>query len=275
MLGAMTEPSITAPFRLALPPLGAMGSLVASALGPTLRHRADLELHTLHVPTYAALFETVDAGACDAAWAPPLVALDLAATGAADPVLAVEHLQGISYYAAFVVRDESPVRGVADLSGKHVGWIARQSAAGYVVPRLWLAAIGHDPDALFLRQSFLGSHDQAARALARGEIDVIATYASYDEAQARFLPPDLSFAARVIAAAGPIPSDVIVARRGLEASVVRRLTDALADRAIDASSPLLSLLRIRRFVPASRAHLEPLRTLRARASSDALRALSR
>lgn len=59
-----------------------------------------------------------------------------------------------------------------------MAWVDTNSSAGYLVPRMRIAAAGLDPETLFARQSFLGSHERVACAGLDGDADAGATYLS-------------------------------------------------------------------------------------------------
>jgi phosphonate transport system substrate-binding protein len=221
------------------------------------------------VPTYAALFEVLDSGAADAGWTPPLVALDLARCGTATPVLALSRGRTPRYHAVLLARGDGPVRGLADLAGRSVGWVAPESASGYVVPRLHLAALGLDLAGFFARETFFGSHARSCDALAAGEVDAIATYAHVDENIGRIAAPPIGAPTRMLAAAGPIPADVIVVRESLSPARKHALTTALAAMSDAERASLVPLIQARRFVRVGGEHLDPLRTLAARAAEKA------
>lgn len=259
--------------RFGLPPVGAIDATAVATLLDDLAAAARAEVRLVHLPTYASLFDAVDWGRCDAAWAPPLVAVDLESARSARTIAALDRGTGTSYHAAIVARRAGPIARLADLERARVGWVAPESAAGYVVPRLHLASLGVDLATAFGEERFYGSHAAAARALALGAADAIATFASFDAAAGRVAPPLLACATRVIAAAGPIPSDVIVARPTVSDALAAALADRLAALPVDAArGPALA--RVRRFVPATSAHLAPLRRWRARGASAALRVLA-
>ncbi len=264
----------TAPLRFALPPTTGAESRAVAALVDDLAAMAGAQVHLVRVPTYASLFDAVDWGACDAAWAPPLVALDLESARSARTIAAIDRGFGTAYHSALVTRRDGGVTSLGDLGRARVGWVAKQSAAGYVVPRLHLASLGFDLSACFGDERFFASHAGAARALAAGTVDVIATYATFDPAAGRVTPPDLGCAARVLAAAGPIPSDVVVARPTVSDALASALARGLASLAWQAADDA-GATSVRRFVPATSQHLAPLRRLRARGEGAALRALAR
>lgn len=232
---------------------------------------AGFELEVVASSSYAGLFHAVDSRACDLAWAPPLVALDLARCSAATPLVALIRAHGPGYYGAIVTAERSPRRSLRALAGASIGWVAVESAAGYVVPRLHLQSLGIDPNAFFGRVAFLGSHERALEAVVSGKVDAAATYARYDERARRFVLPPAPAALRLLAAAGPIPEDVIVARSDLPEAVRVRLAVELSRLDDAARASLIPIMNARRLVPARPEHLDALRAFAARADEAALR----
>src|SRR6202142_3856993 len=141
--------------RFGLPPRAARRD--AAPFREAVLRATGIALEIVPMPSYAALFEAVDRGACDAAWAPPLVALDLVRCGTASPLVALERGRAASvYHAVLLAREAGGAPHVADLAGARVGWVAPESASAYVVPRLQLAALGFAPTRLFAAEVFLG-----------------------------------------------------------------------------------------------------------------------
>jgi phosphonate transport system substrate-binding protein len=231
-----------------------------------------LRLEPVWAASHAALLAVVGAGSCDVAWAPPLVAHALVRGEGAVPVAVVSRAGCEAYYGALVVLRSSRARTVRELAGLRVGWVSRLSAAGFVVPRHHIASLGLTPERMFASETFHYSHERLAEALVRGDVDVIGTYAH--------VAPDGTLevphvpGGRIVAAAGPIPGDVIVARAGLDAGVTARLAWALARAEPNPFGPLAKLLSVERFVSVREGHLEPLSQWAMRAEGAVLRGVA-
>lgn len=183
-----------------------------------LGERNVLTLERKAFPTYRALAESVREGTTDVAWLPPVVYAWLAE--AVTPLGCIARGGITTYSAALVVLGSSKLVSLPDLRGAkaRAGWVDPWSAAGYVVPRLELVRAGIDPAVTFASETFYGAHRDALLALARGDCDVVGTYARMREGQeahegAWSEIPDMN--ARVLTTFGSIPSDVIAARRNL------------------------------------------------------------
>lgn len=214
-----------------------------SDLGAWTRKNAGLELVAAPAPDYERLGRSVREGASDLAWLPP-VTYAWVAEGVT-PLGRVLRGGQATYAAAIVVREGAPSTRLSELTGARAGWVDRWSAAGYVVPRIELARAGIDAQAAFRSSTFYGSHRAALEALARGDCDVVSTYARAPEGggPASDGPwteiPGLRV--RVLGTFGPIPSDVIAARRNLAPADLALAAEAF--RAVSADPEGRALLR--------------------------------
>jgi phosphonate transport system substrate-binding protein len=227
----------------------------------------ELRLTPVFVSSYAGLSQALEHGACDAAWSPPIVAQGLLASAIGKPLVAVGRRGRTSYFAVLVARgDAPPAEGLRGLAQARIGWVSKLSAAGYVVPSLYLRSLGIEPDEIFAEQSFLGSHDAVARALDEGVIDVAATYATIAPAgRTLVLPSRVNAGARILAAAGPIPGDVIFAAAPLNTRTRGALRGAFLLMQVPEDGPLAQLMSVDRFEVPTLDHFETLRRWRIRA----------
>lgn len=183
---------------------------------------------------YDELSRAVADGAAQIVWAPPRLARDLHRAGHATVALGCTRAGALGYHAALFTKHTSTIETLADLRGKHVAWVHEQSSAGYVVPRRLLARSGLDPETLFSKESFLGTHQAVAVAVLSGEVDAGATFVSLDPQTSRPLSAGWLEAgaaingAFIIAMAGPIPPDAIVLSNRLDEGVRARIATELA-----------------------------------------------
>lgn len=244
-------------------------------LASGLRDSAALTLEPIFVSSYAGLAQTLEVGACDAAWSPPMVAQGLLAAGTGKPIAAVGRGGRTSYYAVLLARCGTGPVGVHTFSGAHVGWVSKLSAAGYVIPTLYLRSLGLEPDELFAKQSFLGSHDRVLRALEDDEVDVAATYATVARGgRALSLPEGTPSSAKLVTAAGPIPGDVIFAAAHMGLAVREALRGAFLALQIRDDGPLARLMNVDRFEVPALDHFETLRRWQVRAVESEPRILA-
>jgi ABC-type phosphate/phosphonate transport system substrate-binding protein len=238
-------------------------------LARALRDSADLRVDPFFVPTYAALLQALDFDPGLLVWAPPLVAHDLLRCRGAFPLAVAVRRGQMTYYSALVSIASGP-RSLAELRGAHVGWVSRLSLAGYRIPRLHLRSLGREPDRLFGRQSFLGSHRAVAQALVSGTIDVAATHAQLIDDTQSFRPGGGLSGAHVIAVAGPIPSDVLLAGERVPPALRDRLRADFPRTSLPPEGPLARLLAVDRLGAVPPGHFESLGRWARRAEEGSL-----
>ncbi len=169
-------------------------------------------------PTFAELRERLVAAEVDVAWAPPIAAVQLELAERVVIAVGVWREGGSSYSAAVFTGAASPLRHVDDLRGKTIAWVDRESAAGYLLPRLKLTSLGIRPESY--RELFAGSHEAVVDAVLSGRADAGATHVSFAPVRGNIESAGWSRVAserdvRILVTAGPIPPDVIVVSRGL------------------------------------------------------------
>jgi phosphonate transport system substrate-binding protein len=185
-------------------------------------------------PSPIALASAFGAGRVGLAWVSPALFLTARELEQAAPI-ACSVRSGLStYHGVLFVPASSRLRSPSELTGTRVGWVAPTSAAGYIVPRLALASHGLDPRTLFESETFYDSHHEVTRAVFSGRADVGATFALFEAGNATksilragFLDVVPGGKGRILYAAGPIPSDLIVAAPTLPPTLRVRLSRAL------------------------------------------------
>jgi phosphate/phosphite/phosphonate ABC transporter binding protein len=152
------------------------------------------------------------------------------------PLLSAVRDERADYRAVLFVDAKGPFESVRELHGKRVAWVDPASAAGYLVPRLHLAALGINPTRIFDEELFVGSHAEVARAVLDGRVHVGATYAHRPPTgqpirRAGFVDVVPGCEVRVLEWTNAIPSDVI-AGHGLIPRVQQRMVaNAILDLA--------------------------------------------
>ena len=182
------------------------------------------------VASYAELSAAILDGEIGLAWLPPVPTIELEARGAAS-VLAIPARGGSStYHAAFIVRRGGP-KTLTELRGRRAAWVQRDSAAGYLVPRMHLAAQGFDVLRFFSRELFVHSHTAVIDAVLAGEADVGATFCTIDVPSGRVIRSawqdergQILRPVEVLTTMGPIPNDALVAANDLPAAARSALT---------------------------------------------------
>ncbi|PKN49320.1 MAG: hypothetical protein CVU63_02470 [Deltaproteobacteria bacterium HGW-Deltaproteobacteria-20] len=117
------------------------------------------------LPTYAKLVTLLSQGQLDAAWVPPVVAMDCGAMRIARPRIAMVRQRETAYHAVLFTLQDSPIRSLADLQKVRAAWVSPDSASGYLVPLASLRARGVSLSKAFADQIFVGTHEAVARAV--------------------------------------------------------------------------------------------------------------
>ena len=217
------------PIRFGLSP--ALGVGVARAQGEQvatwLRRRLDRDVRPVVVADYQALVEAVAEGEVDFAWMPPVAFVRAADRGAGLVALA-QRLGRPTYESAIVVREDSPAQALADLRGRAVSFVDRESASGYLYAADLIARELGAPAEVLKELHFAGSHRAVCDGVLRGWFDAGVTYVVRD-AEDRIVHSgwlDRGGSAsplRAIAFTDPIPCDALAHRPGLASGVIERL----------------------------------------------------
>jgi ABC-type phosphate/phosphonate transport system substrate-binding protein len=233
--------------------------------------QTQLQIVPRHVSSYddlGALLRTVDRSLV---WAPPIVAVELLDSGVAEVIALPERHGLLTSNVAFIVRREDKAKSLDDLRGRTVMWLDRQSASGYVIPRLHLASRGLHADTFFASQTFGATHLAVLDAVSTGEADVGTSWCRVDPTTAKMLDAGWirsdGMSIRPVRAAhtiGPVPNDAILLSTKVRGTDRQRLVRWLLEPEQNSRAPLEELLSTHVFrtpVPAHFAALsEMLRT---------------
>jgi len=209
-----------------------------------------LELQPVFVASYRALYDAVHLHEADAAWCPPIVARDLRRDRAAEPVACVLRNGAPSYFAAIVGTEV--LHSPAEVH--RFGWVSQLSAAGYLVPRSYLASLPKPID--FREERFFHTHIRCMEALKAGIVDAIATYATR-EGDKPHLPHGFD-GAKVLTTIGPIPGDVIMLSTTMGVRQSKKITKMFLEADIPADGSISKLMGTTRFAAVPHGHLESL-----------------
>ena len=200
---------------------------VGEALGtPVELHRA---------PDYRSLVEAVEDGEVSVAWVPPVVAARGVRSGTIRPAAVAVRNGSAGYSTALITPTTSPIKRPSDLRAARVAWVDDGSAGGYLVIRAALREAGIDLGGAFGTEVFMHSHVAVAEAVVDGHADVGATYFNFHPGTteiARASWKDVPRAAgnvRILAHAGPIPSDFLAVHHAVDEVIYRKLQLALID----------------------------------------------
>lgn len=227
---------------------------------------------------YDQLLQKTISSAVDAAWLPPLLHARAAQESAR--LVALPQRGGwLTFRSALLVRKEDQTRDVGSLRGARAAWRDRNSASGYLFPRLELAAKGAPPEKAFSSEKFYGSVSEAAEAVVRGEADVCTCFvtdpAAGDPSRARVeieqtLGP-LAQSLRILHVTDPIPPDGFVVAPGISDAERGLVTAALLDlhKSEAGRRALADVLQAERLAPVNDALLRSLRSWSAAAAARA------
>lgn len=189
----------------------------------------------MRVASYGALERAIVEGRAHFGWFPPVVLARLELAGRVVPVAQCVRAGGAAYQTCLFTRadaDGHPVPKIEQLHDLRAVWVDRSSAAGYVFPRLLLAAHGVDPATAFRQETFVGSHAEVVRHVVEGLADVGATFASLGPdgriLRGGFTDPDGTNARpiQVLATFGPIPNDAMACSTALAPEMTESLRRA-------------------------------------------------
>jgi phosphonate transport system substrate-binding protein len=228
-----------------------------------LAERTARQIKPIVLRSYDKLRQLMQDGVVQIAWAPPLVAIELERDAKANVRLCSRRAGKLDYMSAIFVKADTSMKTIGDLRGKRIAWVAKESSAGYLVPRLRIAAEGLDLETLFAEETFRRTHEAAVRAVMSGDVDAGATFASFHEGSnepvsAGWLEAGYKAAeVRVLATAGPIPSDVIAMASNLGEDTKVALSEALREL----GAPVKALLNADSFERPETTHFDALRRL--------------
>jgi phosphonate transport system substrate-binding protein len=248
------------------------------ALCIALTRLLDQPVHGINCASYADLAQELEKDRVDYAWMSPTLMILTNENVQLRPLLTAVRDEGTTYRSLFFVDGKRSIRSLEEVRGGVVAWVDRESAAGYVVPRIHLAARGFDPTSFFRKELFLRSHAEVVRAVLDGRADVGATYGQRPAEgepvrHAAFLVVAPERHVRVLEWTRQIPNDVIAGRGLLGKPEHRTFVNALLTLAErdDASRRLLyNAFHADRFVTPPRNVLIPVQEMLALARERGL-----
>lgn len=133
-----------------------------------------------------------------------------------------------AYKSVILARKDLGIASVAELRGRNFAFVDPSSASGHLFPKAGLLQAGQDPDALFGRVIFSGSHDASILAVANRKVDAAAVAdrifnAAVAKGQVR--PEDF----QIVWSSRAIPESPMVWRRDLDPALKEKLAKALAN----------------------------------------------
>lgn len=140
-----------------------------------------------------------------------------------------------TYQSQFVVKTDSPIKTLADLSGKKVAFVDPASTSGYLLPLKTLKERKIEPK----ETVFAMKHDSVISMVYQGQVDAGATFytapsknekgeTQLEDARRLVLTqyPDVESKIRILELSESIPNDPIVVRKDLPEEMKSRIIDA-------------------------------------------------
>ncbi|MCI8483746.1 MAG: phosphate/phosphite/phosphonate ABC transporter substrate-binding protein [Lachnospiraceae bacterium] len=186
-----------------------------------------LKVKIIIVKDYLALGEQIKKGTIDGGWFSPFAYITAADMTPLIPV-ATPLINGKDYYNGFIItRNDSGIETLDDLPGRSFAYVDKNSASGYLYARHSIKEAGLDPENIFSRVSFAGSHDQVILGVLNGEFDAGATYnEAYEKMQKA--GTDMS-GVNIISTTGNIQKDAIAFSESMDPERLQALREAFAN----------------------------------------------
>jgi len=186
--------------------------------------RMGYKARTMILRDYDVFNEGVKKDVIDVGWLSPFAYVNAREKSGVIPIVTPKVNGRFTYNGYIISKKGSGIATLGDLKGKHFGYVDAKSASGYIYARHIFKKNGLDPDKIFGKVSFMGSHDNVIKAVLSGDLDGGATYnEAIDMAAAAKLPVnDLC----TISKTEDIPKDSIAVNPRLPEEVVLKLKEA-------------------------------------------------
>ncbi|HYE83395.1 MAG TPA: phosphate/phosphite/phosphonate ABC transporter substrate-binding protein [Clostridia bacterium] len=176
------------------------------------------------VKDYDALTEGIKKNIIDVGWFSPFAYVNAHKESGVIPIATPKVNGRFSYNGYIITSKKSGITRLGDLKDKHFGYVDTKSASGYIYARHMFKREGLNPDKLFARVSFMGSHDNVIKSVLSGELDGGATYSeAYDMAKAAGLHVG---ELNILIKTEDIPKDAIAINPNLSRAAAEELKQA-------------------------------------------------
>jgi phosphonate transport system substrate-binding protein len=219
-------------------------------LGDYLKAKTGMEVQFTPVSDYAAVVDGLASKKIDLAWLGgfTFVQAKLRSDGQVVPI--VQRAEDQVFTSRFIVPIDSPIKSIADLKGHTFVFGAPSSTSGSLMPRYFLQQQGLVPERDFKTVAYSGAHDATVAFVASGRAEAGVLNASVMDKLVEAKNPNAA-KVRVLATTPPFFDYNWTVRPGLDAALVRKLTDAFL--ALDPKDPaqaeIMALQRASKFVP--------------------------
>ena len=209
-------------------PSGDTQAILAGAqeLDKLILDETGLVVESTVATSYAASIEAMGAGKADIVWFAPF-AYVLANDKYDADVLLITLRYGSPTYVGQIIynKENNDFTSLEDLRGKKFAFTDAASTSGWLYPATLLKANGIDPDT-DLEATFVGSHNAAALAVYKGQVDA---GACYDDCRGTIAEdfPDVKDKVEILTYTDAIPNDTVSVRKDLPADIKTKLADGL------------------------------------------------
>ncbi len=216
-----------------------------------LSEEAGLRTQLIIPDTYEDLVALFDSGAIDLAWLGGLTFLQADLDGEADP-LAMRDID-LEFTSDILVSADAPGESIHDFMGSDFAFGPELSTSGHLMPRYFIENKGLSPETLFATVLHSSGHDETARWVRDGLIDIGAANSAVVESM--FESGELSTeTVRVLERTNPYRDYVWATSSNLDEQTRDRLLDAFLalDMTNDEHADILGRFGAEGFVPATR-----------------------
>lgn len=224
------------------------------ALVDYLENQLGEPIELVTASSYQVVLEDFSQQRIEAAFLGSLIAVLCFDRQDAQVITKTESLDGVSeYHGVIVVPESSPIRSVADLERRPMAMV-RTTLGGNLFPFCQFKEAGLLEKDKRPHLVWLGTHDDAIRAAAEGEVEAAAVKDTRLRAYLRMHPEKML---RVIARSGPVPDNALVIRQDVAKTLGPRLAEAmLAMDKTPEGRAVLAEYGAKRFLPCERPEYE-------------------
>lgn len=186
-----------------------------------------MKVKVMVVKDYDSLGKHIKDGILDGGWFSPMAYTTACEIADISPV-ATPKVNGKDYYNGYIItRTDSGINSIADLEGRHFGYVDKGSASGYLYARYSIQQEGFDPESFLGEITFAGSHDQVIAGVASGDYEAGATYnEAYEKAEKSGM--DMS-KIKIISKTGNIQKDAIAFSNKMDPELMNRIKKAFVE----------------------------------------------
>jgi phosphonate transport system substrate-binding protein len=257
--------SLNRPIKILISPFRSNMAKVFNPLGQALSKRLGVKVTVTVGKTYQSTIDSLINDEADLYFLPALSYLRAEPKTGPLQILVSEEIRASLYdRAVLVVQSKSAIRRVEELAGRKFALVSRNSASGYLFPRVCLKRHKLDPDKILAKEKviFAQNHDRALKLLLEDKVEVAATYDwAITENNGR-----LRKGIRVVAWSEPLPHSLVVGSPQLsvdEAELIRHSFLSLSREKAEATGAIaaMEIIGITGFSVLPLSALEPLRRM--------------